>query len=88
MEPELIQAFNNLSQQLTDIKGDIKEIKDQTRADHEQLIRVATRQEEIIRDVDALGDKVRSLQTAVWKISLTVAGLGASGGGALGYFLG
>jgi len=88
VEPELLQAFSSLSKQLDNITSDIKDIKGQNREDHDKLTEVNARQQEIIRDVDAMGVKVRGLQTIVWKISLTMAGTGASAGGLAGYLLG
>ena len=88
MEPELLQALNNLNKQFEDLKLDIKEIKLQFSIDHDRLTRLEGRQDELIRDVDKMGDKIRSLQSVVWKISLAMAGTGASAGGLAGYLFG
>jgi uncharacterized coiled-coil DUF342 family protein len=88
VEPELLQAFSALSKQLDGITEDIKEIKGKNQEDHDKLIKVTSRQEEIIRDVNSMGEKVRNLQSVVWKISLAMAGTGASAGGLAGYLFG
>lgn len=88
MEPELIQAFSNLSQQLKELKEDIKAIKDQNATDHDRLIQVKARQDEIIRDLDAIGEKVRLQGQQIWKIYIWAGSLGAGVGGGAGFLFG
>jgi len=88
MEPELEQALKNLLSQLEAIKDDIKEIKNQTKSDHDTLIEMKTRQGEIIRDVDAIGRKQREQAGQIWKIYLWAAGVAAASGGGITALIG